>query len=149
MPDSEELTVKSVSMSGSNRAVVVFDDGYAAIFEGYSHGFGYQIEGFRSFELFDDDALIAKYNGRVNRYGGPDENRFIHVAEGCTLEMIVRYWEVSIDHINKEYFIEPHQKSHTAPKELWFPWIITSESGAALQNIKAGRRPFPNTHPTD
>lgn len=126
-------------------AIIKFEDGHEANFEGYSHGLGYQIEGLRHFFLFREDEKVVQYDARLY-YAGPqeDEHRFVHVAEGYTREVIVKYWEAAQMYLHEEYFQKPYDEGREEPMELWLPWRITCEGGLDLDRIKESQAPLPN-----
>lgn len=146
MTDSA-IVVTAVTTRGDT-ATIEFADGHRAAFEGYSHGFGYQIEGLRHFFLYRGSEKIVQYDARLH-YAGPqdDEHRFVQVEEGYTVERIASYWEAAKMHLNDEYFEKPYNEGREGLSELWFPWRVTSEGWMDLRNIKEGRVPLPGSTP--
>lgn len=143
-PSSPELKVTSVTSRGES-ATFEFADGHRVVLEGYSHGFGFQVEGLRHFYLFNGDAQVVRYDSRLY-YAGPrdDEHRFVEVAEGYDLERIAAYWEAARNHVNEEYFNKPHREGRQGDKKLWFPWKLSGEGWLDLSAIKEGRTELPS-----
>lgn len=132
-------SVASVESYGQS-AAILFEDGKKVVFEGYSHGFGYQLEGLRTFELYDGDKLIFHFDGRLH-YGGPseDEYRVVPVVGGCSIQMALNYWQAARRYLNDKYFKEPRDRGEDeGPRELWFPWRLQSLSGMPAQYMLEG-----------
>lgn len=137
--------VKSVT-DHDDRATIEFEDGHRAVFEAYSHGWGFQIEGLRHFFLFKGDQQVAQYDARLHMAGPrDDEHRFVQVAEGYTVGMIASYWEAAQTHVGQEYFHKPYNEGRKCPDELWFAWRATCEGGLDLDKVKRGLALLPGT----
>ena len=143
MKDSKTAKVTSVACEDQD-VIIEFSDGHRAIFEGYTHGWGYQIEGLRRFSLYLGEEEVVRYDSRLHRFApNDDEYRFVHVANGYTLEQIIHYWESAAKYINEEYFEKPYKRGKDGRQELWRPWIITGKGKLDLQSIKEGLKPLP------
>ena len=144
MFDSSVLVVTSVTSRG-NSATFNFEDGHRVIFDGYTHGFIYQIEGLRHFFLFNGEERVVQYDSRLRRNGPSEgEHQFVQVAEGYDLERIAAYWEAAANYTHEEYFAKPHREGTTSRNEdLWFPWRLSCEGGMDLRSIKDGTKELP------
>ena len=139
------LVVTSVT-SRHDTAYFDFADGHRAAFEGYSHGFGYQIEGLRTFCLYRGSEKVVQYDSRLYREGPrEDENRFVFVADGYTLEMIIGYWEAAKNYVHNEYFAKPYAEGRKGDEDLWFPWMVAKQGWVDLMLMKEGHIPLPAT----
>ncbi|MFO0882486.1 MAG: hypothetical protein U0491_03490 [Candidatus Saccharimonadales bacterium] len=139
------LVVTKVTTRGDT-AFIEFEDGHRAAFEGYSHGFGYQIEGLRAFYLFRGTELVVQYNSRLHREGPrEDEHRFVLVADGYTTESVIGYWEAARRYLHNEYFTKPHEEGRDGDRDLWYPWMVTKEGWVDLMLMKEGHIPLPAT----
>lgn len=143
MTDPTDLRVTNVTSQGES-ATIEFEDGHRVVFEGYSHGFGYQVEGLRHFFLFNGEEQVVQYDSRLRRVGpSEDEHRFVQVAEGYDLERIAAYWEAARKYLNDEYFEKPYQSGTEGDPNLWFPWKVSGEGWMDLSAIKEGRKELP------
>lgn len=116
---------------------VTFSDGYVAVFEPYSHGFGYQVEGLRCFRLYLGNDEVAVYDARLHREGPrEDEHKLRHLDESCTLETVVAHWQAAREYIHEEYFEKPYQGGLEHPKELWYPWKLTREGWQDIAELQ-------------
>ena len=138
-----DITVTGVSSRGED-AIFTFSDGHKAIFEAYSHGFGYQIEGLRRFSLFNGDVEVVVYNSRLY-HAGPvkGEHEFVRVDAGYTLERIADYWSLARNHVNEEYYHKPNKQGREGDPQLWFPWRVTSEGWMDLERIQEKKVSLP------
>ncbi len=144
MSDQSHLIVASVSMR-RDQAVFEFEDGHRAVFDPYSHGFGYQIEGLRHFSLYNGEEQVVQYNSRLY-YAGPmdDEHKFVQVTDGYTIERIVDYWTAAKEYINNKYN-EAREEGEEAAGKLWLAWMVGTQGGIDLYSIKEGRVPIPES----
>lgn len=126
-------------------AVVEFDDGHRAEFEGYAHGAGYAISGMQFYKLYRDDVLVVHYDVRLYQVGPqPNEHRFVTVAAGYTHELIVSYWDAARAYLQLEYFEKAPEDRAQGNDDLWYPWmLITSHGWIDLDSIREGRTPLP------
>lgn len=148
MSDSPKPIVTSVS-TRDDCAIFLFEDGHRVIFEGYKHGWGYQIEGLRRFRLFEGEEQVVQYDSRLRRVGPSDgEHQFVQVSEGYDRELIVSYWEAARTYINLEYLERPSEEGREGDPDLWFPWRIASEGWNDLRAIKEGQKELPVTSST-
>ena len=134
------MKVTEVKENHSGVVVVSFDDGHRAVFEPYTHGFGYQVEGLRHFFLYNGEQMVCQYDSRLYRCGPQEkEHRVASIADGYTSQRIAEYWRTASQHINEEYFEKPHRENRESPKELWYPWIVTSEGWQDVRVLEEGR----------
>ncbi len=117
--------------------VVTFDDGHRAVFEPYTHGFGYQIEGLRHFFLYYGEQLVCQYNSRLHRCGpSKEEHRVITIADGYTPQRIAEYWRAASNYVDEEYFEKPYREKRKCPEKLWYPWKVIGEGGQDVEMLE-------------
>ena len=133
--------MKVVDVKTMGRKVVfLFDDQHRAVFEPYSHGIGYQVEGLMAFSLFSGDELVCRYNARIH-YSGPrsDEHMIVRIEQGYTPQCVASYWKSAKDHIHREYYEKPLAKDCEGPEELWYPWMVATQGWLDLKMLEEGK----------
>ena len=136
----EAIQVLSVETRGDD-VIVKFTDGHIAGFTPYSHGFGYQVEGLRSFRLYHAGETVCNYDARLY-WSGPqeDEHKLKLLAEGYTQERAASYWKAARDYLHKEYFQKPDSKKLS---RLWYPWkLVCCEGGFDVERLAEGKVQF-------
>lgn len=142
MSDQSRLVVTSVSMR-RDQAVFEFEDGHKAVFDPYSHGFGYQIEGLSHFFLYNGEEQVVQYDSRLYRSGPTDdEHKFVQVADGYPIERIVEYWMAAKEHINNKYN-EAREEGEEAAGKLWLAWMVGTQGWIDLRMIEKGQISLP------
>jgi len=127
----DKMEIKEVSERNGD-VTVLFQDGHKAIFEPYSHGFGYQVEGLRRFVLKnEDDETVVIVNGRLHRCGPMgDEGKIAQLGKGYTVQDIVKYWSGA-----REGIIELEKGDND---KYWYPWILTGKGWIYIDSLKKG-----------
>ena len=120
-----------------NDVYIEFENDFVTIFEPYTHGFGYSVEGLRRFHLQKGDDIICTYNDRLY-YMGPqkDEHKIVLLDNTYTQQQVASYWRAARDYLNKEYIDKPEKKRNI---ELWYPWkLVCMEGGYSLSALETG-----------
>jgi len=117
---------------------VVFTDNHTAVFEPYTHGYGYQVEGLRRFHLKQGTTIVCTFNGRLYRSGPrDDEDQLVKLASGYTQQQAASYWEAARKYLNKEYFEKSEKKRE---QRLWYPWmLVCTEGGQYFHQLMEGK----------
>lgn len=122
--------VKNVR-ANSDMVMVDFQDGHRAVFSPYTHGFGYQIEGMREFELLDrEETKVCEYNGRLYRVGpAEDEFKLVLLSEGYTQQGVAAYWRSATSHIHNLFWRVDQEGDGRGEtnQDFWYVWRVTSE----------------------
>lgn len=125
LPEVKEIGVRGEVVE------VEFADGFRAQFDPYSHGFGYQIEGLRTFVLFDKEGKpVCEVNCRLYRCGPmPDEGRIKALRQGWTQQQAAAYWTASKKAVNRLYFPPDGDIGHCkqSDKKYWYAWKVIGE----------------------
>ena len=130
----EEPILTSVS---DNIVTVCFPQNIQLTFEPYTHGYGYQIEGFRTYCLYKNDKLIFKYNSRLYRNGPQkDEHKIVVMEDGITQEKAAEYWDKAKQYITKMF--APNGISNKTVDTYWYHWRVLGEGYFDLERLKKG-----------
>ena len=121
--------------------IVEFNDGNQAVFEPYRHGFGYQIEGLRTFILMNKNGdIICKVNVRLY-YAGPqnDENKIVSIIAGMTQQKVAEYWEMARQFISSKFYPKGRDNYEIKDDKYWYHERVLNEGYFSLQRLKEGK----------
>jgi len=145
MRNRKEIEAIKTSISGEC-VVVEFKDGNQAIFEPYRHGFGFQIEGLRTFILTDKKGdTICEINARLY-YAGPqeDEYKIVLIADGLTQKKVAEYWETARQFISSKFYPKGRDNYEIKDETYWYHERVVHEGYFYLQELKEGKMGFVN-----
>lgn len=139
--------VEAINTSTRGECVMVeFKDGNQTIFEPYRHGFGFQIEGLRTFTLTNKKGdVICKVNARLY-YSGPqdDEYKIVSMTDGLTQKKVAEYWETARQFISSKFYPKGRDNYEIKDETYWYHERVAHEGYFYLQRLKEGKMKFVN-----
>lgn len=119
---------------------VIFDDGNRAIFEPYTHGIGYQIEGLRTFTLIDENNnTLCKINSRLYRAGPMEDENKISEITNITPEKVAEYWKSAKDFVTSKFYPKGKEgENYKIHDDYWYHWRVVTEGYFTYQYLKEG-----------
>ena len=131
------VLIENICTQG-DQVIVEYFDGHEAIFEPYSHGWGYQCEGLRSFTLLNKGKKeVFLYHSRLYREGPrKDEHKIVYIDSGYSQKKVAKYWRSVKSYLSWKYSSSTPEKQD----ELWWPWrLICGEGWVDFKSLEEDR----------